>query len=294
MNVDAAIRYALTLAQLPSEIVSTRSLTGGCIHHVFELTLAGGQRIVAKANHERNLSLVQEEAAGLRALAATDAVLTPEPLAVCAHGGAAALLMTAIVPATTSLSEKEWRRFGEELAALHQADAGHRYGFETDNHIGSTVQPNGWHADWVDFNTLNRLGFQLNLAMENELLQADEAEAVQRVIDRLDHFIPRHPKPALLHGDLWSGNALPAHDGRIALIDPACSIGDGWADIAKMQLFGGFPQACFEAYAAAVNDSAQLHSRVAVYQLYHLLNHINIFGRGYANQALDIVNRLLR
>src|SRR5690606_7037940 len=117
-------------------------------------------------------------------------------------------------------------------------------------------------------------------------LGRDEAALIQRVIDQLESLIPRKPKPALLHGDLWSGNALPAQDHtgrkRIALIDPAPSIGDGWADIAMMELFGGFPRACCDAYAARNPDQANIRTRIGVYQLYHILNHINIFGRSYA------------
>jgi len=110
-------------------------------------------------------------------------------------------------------------------------------------------------------------------------------------------MIPDRPKPAWLHGDLWSGNALPTTDAdgssRIAVIDPAAYIGDGWADIAMMRLFGGFPAACFHAYEQCVDDDDRIEKRIAVYQLYHVLNHLNLFGRGYAGQALAIADRLV-
>jgi fructosamine-3-kinase len=190
------------------------------------------------------------------------------------------------------------RRRGAELAALHACTdpRGRGYGFDGENHIGTTPQPNSWCADWVEFNAVHRLGHQLRLARDGGSLLAGEAQSFERVIDRLDSLLPRHPRPGLLHGDLWSGNALPtsggAAGGRVALIDPACSFGDGWADIAMMRLFGGFPPACFEAYAAANPDRDGLEERLAVYQLYHLLNHVNIFGRGYAAQALALAARL--
>jgi fructosamine-3-kinase len=119
---------------------------------------------------------------------------------------------------------------------------------------------------------------------------------VERVIGRLETLIPQRPKPALLHGDLWSGNALTAVDEagaqRIAVIDPACSYGDGWADIAMMKLFGGFPSHCLDAYAAEADDRDGLEARLAVYQLYHVLNHVNLFGRSYAGQAMALVAAL--
>ncbi len=285
---------ALREAGIDLEVTATRELGGGCIHRVLELTLADGSRLVAKMNDGDRLVVFREEAAGLRALAATGTVLVPTPLAVTEQGGTAMLLLTALEPGPAT--DAAWRRFGGELAALH---AGSRrepplYGFDGDNYLGATPQPNGWCDDWVEFNAERRLGHQLSLAGRGGLLDAREADCIGRVIDRLPDLIPRHPGPSLLHGDLWSGNALAARDGegagRIAVIDPACSFGDGWADVAMMKLFGGFPQCCFDAYAAAAaaEDRDQLETRIAVYQLYHVLNHVNLFGRGYVGQAMAL------
>jgi protein-ribulosamine 3-kinase len=301
-----AVRQALTETGRPTAISAIRDLSGGCIHRVIEVTLEGGEKLVAKLNSASNQQLFVEEAHGLRTLAATrrgpvsgpGTVMTPQPLATLVHKNTAVLLMTAIQSPRSSVDQSTWARFGAELAALHQSSAGDRYGFEIDNHIGSTFQPNSWSDDWVDFNAVNRLGFQLETARSQGLLDARDSDRVQSVIDRLDEFIPRRPKPALLHGDLWSGNALPGTgpDGspRIAVIDPACSIGDGWADIAMMRLFGGFPQSCLDAYASNVDDHDDVETRIAMYQLYHVLNHANIFGAGYVEQAMGLAARLLR
>jgi fructosamine-3-kinase len=262
---------------------------------VLEVTVAGGRRFVAKLNDARQVGLFEEEAAGLEALSRTQTVLVPEPLAALAEGSASVLLMTAITPGRAG--GDTWRRFGRELAALHavEAPSGNRYGFDMDNHCGMTPQPNPWCDDWVTFNAEHRIGHQLRLAAGRGLLNKNEARRLEQLIDRLDRVIPRRPKPALLHGDLWSGNALPAEDEgaeRIAVIDPACSYGDGWADIAMMKLFGGFSSACFEAYAAETHDRDGVDDRIAVYQLYHVLNHVNLFGRGYAGQAMSLVSSL--
>jgi fructosamine-3-kinase len=288
-----AIRSALDAADLIVPIVSTGNLSGGCIHQVIQVTFVDGTRVVAKINHADALVQFEEEANGLRALAATNTVIVPKPLITFRHDNHAVLLMTAIESPIAPPKQIAWQRFGTELAALHSAAAGERYGFETDNHIGSTVQPNHWCDDWVEFNAVHRIGYQLKLARDRRLLNADEAQAVQAVIDRLDRLLPHCPKPALLHGDLWSGNALPTVDDRIALIDPACYVGDGWADIAMMKLFGGFPNAVHDAYAAHVDDQAEIESRLLVYQLYHMLNHVNIFGKAYVGQALALAKSVV-
>jgi len=290
---DGAIRAALQSAGLCDDVKSSHSLTGGCIHEVRHLTLADGSEVVAKINDARSLGIFQEEAAGLEALAKTNTVLTPTPLGASSHDGKAVLLMTALRPA--SANEETWRTFGKELVALHATDVGSRYGFGTDNHLGSTPQPNAWCDDWIEFNTEHRLGHQLRLL--KGVLSGDENQVIRSVIGNLDKYIPAKPKPSLLHGDLWSGNALAALDDRgqtrIGVIDPACYIGDGWADIALMRLFGGFPKPCLDAYASAVDDHDRIESRVAVYQLYHVLNHITIFGRGYVSQAMSLARGLL-
>jgi len=294
MIADGALARALAEAGHSAEVTAARDLTGGCIHRVRRLTLDDGTVLVAKLNQAESHHLFEEEAVSLRALDATGTVLVPEVLAVVRDAQTAVLLMTALDP--IGPGRDQWRRFGEELAALHSVESTCAYGFETDNHLGTTPQPNGWCDDWVRFNAEHRLGHQLTRATGSDLLRPDEARCIEAVIERLDSLIPRRPAVALLHGDLWSGNALgtvdPAGTARVAVIDPACSWGDGWADIAMMKLFGGFPDECFHAYTACVGKAHQLESRLAVYQLYHVLNHVNLFGRGYVAQAMALVEKL--
>ncbi len=218
----------------------------------------------------------------------------PTPILVEKHQGRA-FLLTNFIPSGSG-GGGQWRSFGEELARLHQAPVGARYGFEIDNHLGRTPQPNRWNEDWVQFNRGERLGHQLALARTAGLLHGEEVRRIDRLIEGLDRVLPCHPRPSLLHGDLWSGNALPTVDAqnlaRVAVIDPAPSIGDGWADIAMMKLFGGFPAATYEAYASLAEDREEVERRIAVYQLYHLLNHVNLFGRSYAGQMMQLVGGL--
>lgn len=294
MNERHAIQGALASIGRRESISSIGELGGGCIHRVSRVGLGPNSAVIAKTNSEDRLPLFEEEAAGLRALVATDTVLVPDPVITGVFSGRAVFLMTELP--TGRADETTWRRFGEELAALHDADAGAQYGFDDDNHLGATLQPNTWCSDWIQFNRLHRIGHQVELARHRSLLGPDEVRRLERCITRLDEILPRHPVPALLHGDLWSGNAVPTIDehgrARVGVIDPACSVGDGWADVAMMRLFGGFPDACLQGYAACVDDHDGIEERVAVYQLYHLLNHVNLFGRGYAQQAMSIVARL--
>ena len=186
-----------------------------------------------------------------------------------------------------------WIQFGRDLASMHQLSAGRRYGFEEANFIGATPQMNDWHEDWIEFNQVCRFEPQIQRARDTGVLDADEARRIGSAVDSIGRYLPAHPYPAMLHGDLWAGNLMPLEDGVIALIDPACSIGDGWADLAMMKLFGGIPSCCFDAYAEArATDDSPGPQRTAVYQLYHLINHVNLFGRGYLGQVMQIVESL--
>jgi fructosamine-3-kinase len=292
--VAGALDAALAAAGLPRKTVARRPLAGGCIFQAEVITLADGREVVAKFGAQADAPLFREEAVGLRALHDTGTVRVPEPLGVGEVGGAApggaVLVMRYVVPGRADAAA--WAAFGRELAALHATDVGSRYGFHTDNHLGATLQPNGWTHDWVRFTAERRLQHQARLARGRGLLEPSEARRIDVLCGCLDDHLPRRPRPALLHGDLWSGNALPAADGRVAVIDPAVHVGDGWADIAMMRLFGGFPEVCFDAYREAAGDPGNTATRIVVYQLYHLLNHVNLFGRGYAGQAMSLLSRL--
>ncbi len=275
-------------------IKRAEELSGGCIHRVQRLTLADDAQVVVKLTGASQRGLFEEEAASLRALAETRTVRVPEVFAVDSDERYAAIVMESLERARAT--DDAWARFGESLAAMHRAPAGSRYGFGMDNHLGTTPQPNDWCDDWITFNRQHRIGHQLRRAREGGGLSNAEAKRVERLIDRLDDFLPRTPKPAILHGDLWSGNALPfkSSEGQseIAVIDPATSMGDGWADIAMMKLFGGFSQLVYERYAAKITDHDRVDQRLAVYQLYHVLNHVNLFGRGYTGQAMVLLDSL--
>lgn len=294
MPSEPIIQQALKQAGITQGIERQRVIAGGASQQVIDLTLSDGSGRVAKVASGPDANRLVAEAEGLSALRATGHLFVVDHEPAVVLDGQACLIMERLEPAD-SATDQDWGRFAEELAAHHMSPHPERYGWERDNYIGACDQPNTWSTDWVEFNAKHRLGFQLRLAKDGRV-NASITDPVERVIDRLDDLIPRHPRPALLHGDLWSGNVLPTtHEGstRIAVIDPAVYIGDAWADIAMLKLFGGPPKAFHDAYEQRIEDHEQIPQRILVYQLYHMLNHLNLFGGGYASSVSGIAQRLL-
>jgi protein-ribulosamine 3-kinase len=183
-------------------------------------------------------------------------------------------------------------QLGAALARLH-AVTGPSFGLDRDNAIGATAQPNAPSDDWTDFWRVRRLGFQLGLAARNGYggrLQ----DRGRRLLDELSAFFTDHrPQPSLLHGDLWAGNHAMLVDGTPVVFDPAVYYGDREADIAMTRLFGGFGPGFYAAYEHAWPLDAGAAVRSDLYNLYHVLNHLNLFGVGYRAQAESMIDRLL-
>ncbi len=235
--------------------------------------------------------MLEAEAAGLEELAEAAAVRVPRVLELGSAGEHAYLALEWIDLASGS-SDSAQARLGEQLARQHRKSA-ERFGWHRDNTIGSTPQVNPWSSSWLGFFRDSRLRFQLELAERNGFggrLQVRGRE----LLDRIDIFFADHqPVPALLHGDLWGGNAAADGRGAPVIFDPAVYYGDREADLAMTRLFGGFSTAFYSAYEAAWPLPESARSRVDLYNLYHVLNHLNLFGGGYARQAESMIERLL-
>jgi len=175
------------------------------------------------------------------------------------------------------------------MATLHQ-HTGDRFGFDGDNYIGSTPQPNPWTDDGHQFFAGNRLNYQAELAGRRGLLSHGEVEAVTAISNRLTTLVPNQP-PSVLHGDLWSGNSTSDAEGQPVIIDPAAYFGWAEADLAMMVLFGSPGQQFWQAYQEMRPLEDGWRDRFDLYNLYHVLNHLNLFGRGYYGQVMRIIKK---
>jgi protein-ribulosamine 3-kinase len=230
------------------------------------------------------------EAAGLAELAGAHALRVPRVVA-CGHAASQAFLALEWIETGPASAECE-RRLGEGLAALHAVTA-RRFGWRCDNTIGPTPQANTWSRDWTEFFRERRLRPQLALAVQNGLSALLGARG-ERLLESVDALLGAHrPQPSLLHGDLWGGNWLASPSGEPVIFDPAVYYGDREADIAMTRLFGGFGEAFHQAYEAAAPLPQGTRLRQNLYNLYHVLNHANLFGGGYPQQAARMIDRLL-
>ncbi|MBI4807451.1 MAG: fructosamine kinase family protein [Nitrosomonadales bacterium] len=266
----------------------TAPVGGGSINESSRIEDADGTRYFLKLNDARHHAMFVAEATGLTAIAATNTLRVPRPVAHGIMEGRSYLVLEYL-----ELSSRgDARLLGEQLAALHRS-TNKRFGFDQDNFIGTTAQPNKWTDDWVTFWREQRLGFQLRLAAENGHggeLQKMGAE----LLDALPAFFSGYtPQPSLLHGDLWGGNHAFLADGTPTIFDPAVYYGDRECDLAMTELFGGYPEIFYAAYRKAWPPDRGYAARRDLYNLYHILNHANLFGGGYTGQAEQVMSRLL-
>lgn len=266
-----------------------QAVGGGSINEAVRYRTSRGP-VFVKRGPAAALAMFEAEAAGLTALDEAKAVRVPQVLAVGEADGAAFLALEWIeFGAATRTSEA---MLGEQLALQHRATAA-AFGWDRDNTIGSTPQCNTWCKDWIEFFRERRLGFQLDLASRNGA-SARVIERGRLLCDSLVAFFPSYrPAPSLLHGDLWGGNWAVDAAGHPVIFDPAVYFGDREADIAMTKLFGGFGPGFYSAYRAAWPLDEAFETRGVLYNLYHVLNHYNLFGGGYLARAQSMIDRLL-
>ncbi|MBW8189970.1 fructosamine kinase family protein [Neiella marina] len=286
----AQIEQALK-AQLGTRFAISQAepVSGGDINQAYRLHTTAGAMFI-KLNRAERAAMFEQEATGLAAIAATQTIRTPQVIAtgVTEHHGFLALSWHQPQPAEA----RDWQQLAEQLAALHLADAAtdnaKPFGFIRDNFIGTTPQPNNQHSYWPEFFAEQRIGHQLSLLGDQLPLPThDVCQKIARILAR------NTVKPALLHGDLWAGNILFDSAGPL-LIDPACYVGDGEADIAMTWLFGGYPTGFYDAYRAHITKPDDFEIRHQIYNLYHLLNHATLFGSHYLAQAEATIDNIMR
>ncbi|MFN2115674.1 MAG: fructosamine kinase family protein [Anaerolineae bacterium] len=275
--VDAALRVAGDTGRWEPG----RSL-GGSQSAVVRLRTGTAEYVL---KHGMAPEVATAEARGLRLLAATGTVRVPE---VIGSGEEPAFVLLEHVAAC---GRYDGARLGRELAALHRS-VGESYGLDHDNFCGRTPQRNTATGSWIDFFRDFRLEPQGAIAARAGRMPAERARRLDALMARLDAFIDEDAcSPSLIHGDLWGGNAITGPEGEPVLIDPAVSYSEREAELAMMRLFGGFSEACFAAYDEAWPLPAGWRERSDLYQLYHLLNHLNLFGEGYGVSVDAVLRR---
>ncbi len=270
----------------PFHLRQQRPVGGGCINRAVILE-GDRERFFVKLNRAQSIEMFEAELAGLKELAQTKAIRVPQPICVGLAGSESFLAMEYL-----DLSGRlDGARAGHQLASLHRLTA-EQFGWSRANTIGATPQINTPHRDWASFWRECRLGPQLRLAAANgyggRLQQKGE-----QLMDRLDLLLDHRPLPSLLHGDLWGGNIGATPAGEPVIFDPAVYYGDREADLAMTELFGGFDAGFYAAYRESWPLDPGYGVRRILYNLYHILNHLNLFGGGYLAQAQSMIERLL-
>jgi fructosamine-3-kinase len=290
MTLHDAIAHAISAARGEVFNPDTRRAVGGGDINSTEVLEGGGRRYFVKLNDAARIDMFEAESAGLVEIAESKSVRVPQPICSGAHGGQAYLVLEYLD--INHCTDKAHELLGRQLAAMHHHTSD-RFGWHRDNTIGSTRQINTREDDWVTFYREHRLRFQLELAEENGF-GGNLVRRGEQLLETLPAFFTNHkPQPSLLHGDLWGGNHAALRDGTPVIFDPAVYYGDREADLAMTELFGGFGSGFYAAYRETWPLDPGYRVRRDLYNLYHVLNHLNLFGGGYRGQAERLIDRLL-
>jgi len=268
-----------------------QAVSGGNINDAYRIDLPDGEQLFLKLNAAEHAGMFESEVEGLTALGEAQALKVPWPIGqgVCEDK---AWLLCEYLPLGPSDPRSD-QCLGEGLAALHEK-TGEYHGWNRDNHIGLTPQANTPSNDWTQFFAEQRLRPQGRMLAQQGGYESIVAQ-LEQLIGQLPTLLEGHaPQPSLLHGDLWFGNYAALPDGTPVVFDPACHHGDADCDLAMTELFGGFGKAFYDAYRHHRPEKPGYPQRRDLYQLYHALNHLNLFGNAYMAQCQQLIARSLR
>lgn len=260
--------------------------SGGCINNGGRLTASHGIFFIKWNDAHKYSGMFMAEARGLKLLDSANAVRIPQVIGVKEGEGPQVIIMEFI--SSVKRAANYWELLGHHLAKLHMK-RGEYFGLDHNNYMGSLPQYNDIKKSWVDFFITQRLNVQLKIAFDTQAID----EFVLKKFERLYQKIPSiltDENPSLIHGDLWGGNLLTDENGNPCLIDPAVYFGNREVDLAMTQLFGGFANEFYEVYQEVFPLPKGAQERFDIYNLYTLLVHVNLFGQGYLNQVLNILN----
>lgn len=277
------------------EIDNRRSVSGGCINQGYQVSDSSRSYFV-KLNQASQIAMFEAEALGLQQMRDTQTILVPQPIC-CGTEVNSAYIVLKWLDLGGRGDNQAWEEMGCKLAAMHQYSPSNSnlsrgdFGWDINNTIGSTPQINTWTENWANFWAEHRIGYQLKLAKR----RGGHFPLGERLLAAIpDLLADRKPQPSLVHGDLWGGNAGVTSTGEPVIFDPASYWGDREVDIAMTELFGGFSAAFYRGYNDVLPLDTGYERRKILYNLYHILNHFNLFGGSYESQANQMINQLLR
>jgi fructosamine-3-kinase len=289
INWLTIIRHLEAATDQPFNLLKVQPLLGGDINTAYQLQ-SENRCYFVKLNSSDRLAMFEAEAAGLQALAQTQTIRVPKFIVYGKSNDHAFLVLEHI--ALKKLTPYSEQLLGQQLAQLHRQKQAY-FGWHCDDTIGSTVQINGQYHDWLTFWQQQRLGHQLTLAATNGYHGRLQTLGKKLCANLKPFFSSYQPQPALVHGDLWCGNVGSDEQGNPVIYDPACYFADRETDLAMTELFGGYNPAFYQAYQAAYPLDPGYASRKTLYNLYHILNHLNLFGQSYLHQAETMLTKLL-
>ena len=268
-------------------IADTQSVSGGCINQGYRISDHDTAYFV-KTNSAAQIEMFAAEALGLKQMHATQTITVPKPICWGTAANSSYIVLQWLDLGRGN--NNSWAEMGRQLAAMHRKGTSQNFGWERNNTIGSTPQVNEWRTNWADFFAEQRISYQLKLAKR----RGGSFPDLDRVVDAVrDKLADRQPQTSLVHGDLWSGNAAICTDGSPTILDPATYYGDRETDLAMTELFGGFPAAFYDGYKEAWQLDSGYRQRKSIYNLYHVLNHFNLFGGGYGSQAQRMIQQII-
>ncbi|MEG4485167.1 fructosamine kinase family protein [Microcoleus sp. D2_18a_B4] len=297
-------------------IDNRRSISGGCINQGYYIS-SSSRAYFAKINQASQVAMFEAEALGLQQMRETQTIRVPEPICWGTEGNSAYIVLEWLDLGSRG-GDRAWEEMGRKLAEMHKYTPPNPpllrggeepnstllrggeepnsgllrggFGWDINNTIGSTVQINNWTANWAEFWAEHRIGYQLKLARR----RGGHFPQGERLLEMIPELLAGYePQPSLVHGDLWGGNAGVTSAGEPVIFDPATYLGDREVDIAMTELFGGFPALFYRGYNQVWSLDGGYERRKSLYNLYHILNHFNLFGGSYESQANQMIKRVL-
>jgi protein-ribulosamine 3-kinase len=290
MNLSQKTKFEIEIS-LNNKIVKTENLAGGSINNAFKITDSKGNVHFLKINTSTPPDMFIKEAHGLNELQKAEAIKIPRAIVYSDK-----FIVTEFI-SLGNKSKNFFEKFGRNFAQLHKF-RGKFFGFYEDNYIGSNPQKNipenNESLDWTAFYFRNRLLFQFKLAEKNGYATDELRKYFSKLENKIEVILKDSTeKPSLLHGDLWSGNFLVDENGDACIIDPAVYYGNREADLAMTKLFGGYTDEFYKSYSEVYPMKDGWEFRENIYKLYHVINHLNLFGLGYYSQALSLIKYYL-